>query len=71
MIDLSIRPPRKLSRGRLALRILIVVAGFAAVFAMARLPNPAPGALERDAHRGKSVHTSMVPRHRPPLLPLA
>ncbi|MHB8384310.1 MAG: cupredoxin domain-containing protein [Candidatus Binataceae bacterium] len=44
VIDLSLRPSTRLSRGRLWLRIAVILAAIGAVLALALLPNPARAA---------------------------
>lgn len=44
IIDLSLRPSTRLSRGRLWLRIAVVLAALGAILALALLPNPAGAA---------------------------
>lgn len=44
VFDLSIRPRERLSRGRLALRIVLVVAAIIALMALTLLPSPAGAA---------------------------
>ena len=56
VINLSIRPTSKLTRGRLIARILIVIAAFAVVFAMVHLPDPF-----RDSGRGLETRKGGAP----------
>jgi len=44
VIDLSLRPTTRLTRGRLWLRIAVIIAALGAVLALALLPNPASAA---------------------------